>query len=132
MISMSACRGLTANPRWLAFSPNGSTAPLVDFDENFIVSFVNTLDQLVPVTRRLRAIVGGSLGGNMAMRLGRPRADAPWVTNVVPWSPAAIWPSFADNGIKHVALSVPWQLAGGLPSYLPEAAGARRPVFYGN
>ncbi|OLB49680.1 MAG: hypothetical protein AUI08_07385 [Gemmatimonadetes bacterium 13_2_20CM_2_65_7] len=116
---------------WIAFSPNGYTAPLVDFDENFIVSFVNTLDQLVPVTRRLRAIVGGSLGGNMAMRLGRPRADAPWVTNVVPWSPAAIWPSFADNGIKHVALSVPWQLAGGLPSYLPEDAGARRSFFYG-
>lgn len=123
--------GHSSGLEWIAFSPNGYTAPLVDFDENFIVAFVNKLDQLVPVKSRLRAIVGGSLGGNMSMRLGRPRADAPWISRVVVWSPAAIWPSFADDPAKHVALSVPWQLAGGYTPFLPEDAGARRSFFYG-
>jgi pimeloyl-ACP methyl ester carboxylesterase len=68
--------------------------PVVDFNEEFIVAFVDTLDaqlrgQLKP---RIKAVVGGSLGGNMSMRLGR-RPNTPWITNVVPWSPAAIWPS---------------------------------------
>lgn len=68
--------------------------PVVDFIEEFIVAFVDTLDgqlhgQLKP---RVKAVVGGSLGGNMAMRLGR-RPNTPWITNVVPWSPASIWPS---------------------------------------
>ncbi|MGI8497169.1 MAG: hypothetical protein ACR2OG_06260 [Gemmatimonadaceae bacterium] len=117
----------------LGFAPNGHTARLVDFDEDFIVSFINKLDQSVPVASHLRAIIGGSLGGNMAFRLGRPRADAPWVTNIVSWSPASIWPSFADDGINHVGLAVPWYFAGGDPSseYPTEMSGARRGFFYG-
>jgi pimeloyl-ACP methyl ester carboxylesterase len=68
--------------------------PVVDFNEEFIVAFVDALDaqlrgQLKP---RIKAVVGGSLGGNMSMRLGR-RPNTPWITAVVPWSPAAIWPS---------------------------------------
>jgi hypothetical protein len=115
----------------LGFAPNKYVVPVVDFIENFIVSFVNTLNRSIPITSHLRAIVGGSLGGNMSMRLGRPRADAPWVTGVVPWSPAAIWPSFADDGTKHAGLAVPWAFAGGDPSFLPETLGARRSFFYG-
>src|ERR1041384_1418208 len=115
----------------LGFAPNKYNVPVVDFIEDFIVSFVNTLNRSIPIARHLRAIVGGSLGGNMSMRLGRPRPDAPWITNVVPWSPAAIWPSFADEGTKHAGLAVPWALAGGEPSMLPETAGARRSFFYG-
>jgi hypothetical protein len=78
--------------------------PLVDFMENFIVAFVDELDRELPgVKSKVRAPVGGSLGGNMAMRLGRrnflPGAHpAPWIKNVVPWSPAAIWTSYASDG----------------------------------
>src|SRR5258708_865329 len=84
----------------LGFSVNGYLVPILDFDENFIVSFVNKLDEKLgsnhPLTNRLVAIVGGSLGGNLSMRLGRPRSDALWITNIVSWSPASIWPSKAD------------------------------------
>jgi len=117
----------------LGFAPNKYNVPLLDFIEDFIVSFVDKLDdqlqkQLKP---RIRAVVGGSLGGNMSMRLGRPRPDAPWITNVVPWSPAAIWPSYADDSVKHAGLAVPWYFAGGDPTIGIESPGARRSFFYG-
>lgn len=115
----------------LGFAPKKYSAPVVDFVENFIVSFVNALDKKVPVAGRIRTVVGGSLGGNMSMRLGRPRADAPWVTSVVPWSPAAIWPSFDDDAKTHAALAIPWYFAGGDPAIAPETPGARRALFYG-
>jgi hypothetical protein len=115
----------------LGFAPIGYNTPVVDFIENFIVSFVNTLDRSTQVAHREVVPIGGSLGGNMAFRLGRPRTDAPWIKNVVSWSPAAIWPSFADDGTKHVALAVPWYLAGGDPAFGPETPGARRSYFYG-
>ncbi|MDQ6886124.1 MAG: hypothetical protein M3068_02405 [Gemmatimonadota bacterium] len=130
-IAPLAADGMASGFEGLDWIHNGNPAPLVDFDENFIVSFVNTLNQSVPVASHIRAIIGGSLGGNMAMRLGRPRPDAPWVTNVVPWSPASIWPSLSDAGIKKAALAVPFHWAGGDPSYLPETPGARRSFFYG-
>jgi pimeloyl-ACP methyl ester carboxylesterase len=125
------------------------STPVVDFIEEFIVSFVNTLDgklqgQLKP---KIKAVVGGSLGGNMTMRLGR-RAGVPWVTNVVPWSPAAIWTSYiARTGVmqgcdtgwdlgKYQATHQPlaWAGKGGegvrfLPDH--ETPELRRELFYG-
>ncbi|PYP91834.1 MAG: hypothetical protein DMG65_05905 [Candidatus Angelobacter sp. Gp1-AA117] len=88
--------------------------PLVDFVEEFIVDFVNTLDgqlggRLKP---RIKAVVGGSLGGNMAMRLGR-RTDTPWITTVVPWSPAAIWPSMIARGATD-GCDTSWNAGGNL------------------
>jgi pimeloyl-ACP methyl ester carboxylesterase len=121
--------------------------PLVDFIEEFIVAFVNTLDgelhgQLKP---RIKAVVGGSLGGNMSMRLGR-RPDTPWITNVVPWSPAAIWPSYiaqrdcimcgCDTGwdwIKDRAVNQALKWGGLEERFLPdqETSELRRELFYG-
>ncbi len=122
--------------------------PLVDFIEDFIVAFVDTLDgqlhgQLKP---KVRAVVGGSLGGNMAMRLGR-RPNTPWITAVVPWSPAAIWPSYiaqhhavaagCDTGwdaFKDKAVNQSLDWAGLDEEYLPklnEPPGRRRELFYG-
>ncbi|HVH72819.1 MAG TPA: alpha/beta hydrolase [Candidatus Dormibacteraeota bacterium] len=123
--------------------------PLVDFIENFIVAFVDTLDvqlhgQLKP---RIRAVVGGSLGGNMSMRLGR-RPNTPWITNVVPWSPAAIWPSMiaqrnaiaagCDTGwdaLKDRAVNTSLTWAGLDQKFLPEHENEhpafRRELFYG-
>jgi len=116
----------------LGFAPIKYNAPIVDFIEDFIVSFINTLNGSIPsLTQHSIVPIGGSLGGNMAFRLGRPRADAPWIKEVVPWSPAAIWPSFADSGPNHAALATPWYFAGGSADYLPETPGARRSMFYG-
>ncbi len=119
------------------------------------MAFVDTLDgelrgQLKP---KIKAIVGGSLGGNMAMRLGR-RPNTPWITNVVPWSPAAIWPSWIQrdpfagcdtpwNGINDMAVTQSLMWAGlCLPiqpspcpneRFLPdhETPELRRELFYG-
>jgi pimeloyl-ACP methyl ester carboxylesterase len=121
--------------------------PLVDFIENFIVAFVDSLDlrlqgQLKP---KIRAVVGGSLGGNMSMRLGR-RPNTPWVTNVVPWSPAAIWPSMiAQHNAVMAGCDTGWDAGkdrgvnqalkwGGLEErFLPthETPELRRELFYG-
>jgi len=49
----------------LGFAPNKYVVPIVDFDENFIVNFVNTLDRSTGVTRHEIYPIGGSLGGNM-------------------------------------------------------------------
>lgn len=67
----------------------------------------------------------------MAFRLGRPRHDAPWIKAVIPWSPAAIWRSMADDEVKHAALAVPWYLAGGNSTFAQETPGSRRSFFYG-
>jgi hypothetical protein len=121
--------------------------PVVDFVEEFIVAFVDTLDrqlngQLKP---RIKAVVGGSLGGNMSMRLGR-RPNTPWITNVVPWSPAAIWPSFiAQRNAVAAGCDTGWDMGkdrgvnqalkwGGLEErFLPdhETPELRRELFYG-
>jgi hypothetical protein len=118
----------------LEFAPNKYNAPILDFAEDFIVSFINTLDRSVPslrLTQHNIVPLGGSLGGNLAFRLGRPRADAPWIQEVVSWSTASIWPSLADSGANHAGLATPWYFAGGSPDYLPETPGARRTMFYG-
>jgi pimeloyl-ACP methyl ester carboxylesterase len=120
--------------------------PVVDFVEEFIVAFVDTLDrqlggQLKP---KIRAVVGGSLGGNMSMRLGR-RPNAPWITNVVTWSPAAIWPSMiAQHSAVAAGCDTSWEplnnlgvqqslkWAGADQSFLPdhETPELRREFFY--
>jgi pimeloyl-ACP methyl ester carboxylesterase len=60
--------------------------PLLDFIERTIVTFVETL--LVPLGNPITAVVGGSLGGHMALRLAASQKD--WVNAVVAWSPASV------------------------------------------
>jgi hypothetical protein len=119
--------------------------PMVDFLENFIVRFVDAVDKSVGGTLkpRIRTIVGGSLGGNMSMRLGRRnwlpgarRVD--WIRTVVPWSPAAIWPSYvARNGLM-AGCDTAWDMlkdrsvdSGRGWSQEPEEPRQRRRLFYG-
>lgn len=121
--------------------------PLLDFIEEFIVSFVDTVDRQVgrQLKPRIVAVVGGSLGGNMSMRLGR-RPNTPWIKNVVPWSPAAIWPSkIAQKNAVAAGCDTGWDLlndrgvdvsltwGGKDPFFLPEneLGFMRRTLFYG-
>jgi hypothetical protein len=106
-------------------------APVVDFIEDFIVAFVDRLERVTPVKARIRAVVGGSLGGNMSLRLGR-RNDVDWIRRVVPWSPAAIWPSYADgsNPADHIGVAMPFMWAGGDPRLRTESPVARRQFFF--
>jgi pimeloyl-ACP methyl ester carboxylesterase len=63
-----------------------SGSPILDFVESAIVVFVEKL--LVPFGNRIAAIVGGSLGGHMALRLCASQKT--WVGNVIAWSPASV------------------------------------------
>jgi pimeloyl-ACP methyl ester carboxylesterase len=84
--------------------PSGpATYPLLDFLVEFVISFVNTLDQQVPIKSRIAAVIGGSLGGNLCLRLGE-RNDQPWIKNIVAWSPATVWTTFNHDPFKWWAL----------------------------
>jgi len=93
------------------FGASGMT-PVLDFIELFIVRFVDTLDQKIPVKSNIKAVMGGSLGGNMTFRLGR-RADTPWFPKFVVWSPASIWDSLGGgmDVLKHQGPLHAWQSA---------------------
>jgi hypothetical protein len=77
------------------FGATGLT-PLLDFIEAFVVHFAETLDQTVPFRNNIKAVMGGSLGGNMTFRLGR-RPNVPWLPAFVVWSPASIWDSLGGG-----------------------------------
>ncbi len=87
--------------------------PILDFIEEFIVQFVNALEgqltlQIQHIQDRIVAVIGGSLGGNMGLRLGR--RSEPWLKNTVAWSPACAWNSLANatlDPLKASALSLP-------------------------
>ena len=91
----------------------------------------------------------------MSLRLGRRddlarlaghASDTTWITTVVPWSPASIWPSLiarpnciacgCDTGwdlFKDRAVNTPLKWAGLDPRFLPqnETPELRRELFYG-
>ena len=71
--------------------------PALQFVEDFVVALMQALSQQPPYVDLTKVIpIGGSLGGNLALRLGR-RTDLKWLTAVCGWSPASVWPSKATN-----------------------------------
>jgi hypothetical protein len=95
-------------PKTADFSATGRT-PVLDFIEQFIVDFVDKIDQTLHIKGSIKAVMGGSLGGNMSFRLGR-RPNLPWLSTVVVWSPASIWSSFGEGAdpFKHLAATTAW------------------------
>jgi hypothetical protein len=90
--------------------------PFLDFTEDFVVHFVDTLDAAHPelaLKKKIRAVVGGSLGGNLGLRLGR--RDLPWLPKIVSWSPGSSWDSLADGAdiFKHIGVRSAFNEAGG-------------------
>jgi hypothetical protein len=85
--------------------------PLMNFLERFVVAFVAALSARLGrpglVESRLAAVIGGSLGGNLSLRLARRPG---WVPNAVAWSPGSVWraqplnaPPFPDQNAFIVA-----------------------------
>jgi len=123
------------NPRGFppGFDAHGKhTVPVLDFMENFVVEFVNTLDAKLDnsLKSKIAAVMGGSLGGNLTFRLGR-RHDLPWLKNVVTWSPASIWDSLADGMdiFKQIGVATAWKRAGGDADNLRESNRRRHEFF---
>jgi pimeloyl-ACP methyl ester carboxylesterase len=72
--------------------------PILDFIENFVVAFVDAVeDQAIAngtprIKHRISAVIGGSLGGNLGLRLGRRNPMPVWLNRaIVSWSPASVW-----------------------------------------
>jgi alpha-beta hydrolase superfamily lysophospholipase len=74
---------------------------LLPFLEQFIVNFVSALSSRLGqpglVEGRIAAVMGGSLGGNLALRLGR--RSVPWLRNVVAYSPGSVWNTYRNQGL---------------------------------
>jgi pimeloyl-ACP methyl ester carboxylesterase len=75
--------------------------PVLDFIEDFVVAFVDTLDSpLLPIKNRYAGVIGGSLGGNLGLRLGR-RQDlvaSPWLNaGIVSWDAASVWEAMVQD-----------------------------------
>jgi len=111
------------------FQATGKT-PLLDFIETFIVRFAETLDQKVPVKNNFRAVMGGSLGGNMTFRLGR-RPGVPWLPKFIVWSPASIWTSMGEGSdiLKHIGPRTAWE---GANKAKQSPTAADRAKFFGS
>jgi pimeloyl-ACP methyl ester carboxylesterase len=77
--------------------------PILDFIETFIVDFVDSLP--TSISSRLVAVIGGSLGGNLALRLGRrDLSNKSWpLPNIVAWSPASVWAPKVAHVIDYMA-----------------------------
>lgn len=75
-----------------------SNLALMPFLEEFIVAFVSALSSRLGqpglVEGRLAAVMGGSLGGNLALRLAQ--RHEPWLRNAVAYSPGSVWDALGD------------------------------------
>lgn len=111
------------------FGASGNTR-LLDFIEAFVVRFAETLDGTIPFRSNIKAVMGGSLGGNLTFRLGR-RPNVPWLPEFVVWSPASIWDSLArgaDVG-PHLGLRQAWFNAD---QAMNTPGGGDRSSFFGS
>ena len=106
--------------------------PVLDFDENFIVRFVEALDKKTPITANIKAVMGGSLGGNMTFRLGR-RPGVDWLRKFIVWSPASIWFSLGEGNdlLKHIGPWKGWIGANKAIKAILSPADSDRAEFFG-
>jgi pimeloyl-ACP methyl ester carboxylesterase len=79
--------------------------PILDFIENFVVAFVDALDQITPIKDRIAGVIGGSLGGNLGLRLGRRdfTGQKDWRKAIVSWSAASVWAPTVNDLLKSTA-----------------------------
>jgi pimeloyl-ACP methyl ester carboxylesterase len=81
--------------------------PILDFIEDFVVSFVDALNEVTKVDGtstikdRFAAVIGGSLGGNLGLRLGRRMPMPQWLNQaIVSWSPASVWQPMVKHATR--------------------------------
>lgn len=81
--------------------------PILDFTEDFVVSFVDAIEDVTilngtpRIKNRIAAVIGGSLGGNLGLRLGRRSPTPDWLKSIVAWSPASVWTAMVKTDPRH-------------------------------
>lgn len=100
---------------------------LLEFFEKFVIAFAEALDAAMQsegqpgILHRIVAVIGGSMGGNLALRLSeRLVTRAEWLNSVVAWSPASAYPSFGRMDALVPSPEEHWDFVG---------AEARRRTF---
>jgi pimeloyl-ACP methyl ester carboxylesterase len=116
------------------FDTSNPVCPNLDFAEQCIINFVDALDALVPIKSRIAAVIGGSLGGSMGLRLAAPDLDPSqsnrmWPQNVVAWSPASAGGSWAHNMAFKGPLNDLAGITTGKPAQQQETPGSRDAFF---
>jgi pimeloyl-ACP methyl ester carboxylesterase len=100
--------------------------PVLDFIEDFVIAFVDALDQVTPIKDRFSGVIGGSLGGNLGLRLGRRSPMPGWLDKgIVSWNAASVWTPMVNDHIKSQApgkCQINWQAS--------EAEESRRDYFH--
>jgi pimeloyl-ACP methyl ester carboxylesterase len=99
-----------------------SSYPVLEFLENFILSFVAALERTLGISKQLLGPMGGSLGGNLCLRLARK--TEPWIKQSIAWSPASVWDSLADDLVKQAGPN-----HCSTEGHKPEVAGTRAAFF---
>jgi pimeloyl-ACP methyl ester carboxylesterase len=77
--------------------------PALRYLEDFVDAFVTTVAAELDVPPRIACVAGGSLGGNLVLRLAERRL--PWAERFAAWSPASLWSSLRGDLIKGLALA---------------------------
>jgi pimeloyl-ACP methyl ester carboxylesterase len=87
------------NPEPL-ITDNPSRYFVLEFHDAFVHAFVNALSDSVgfDVSRQIVLVIGGSLGGNLSLRLASASPfNKPYAANVSAWSPASVWTPSDDD-----------------------------------
>jgi pimeloyl-ACP methyl ester carboxylesterase len=107
--------------------------PALQFVEDFTVALMQTLSQQAPHLDLTKVVpIGGSLGGNLALRLGR-RTDLKWLTAVCGWSPASVWSSYTGSATGRDAIgqcSDRMKILEDQPDDLKTAAAGSRRIHF--
>lgn len=100
-IDHEALSPLEATTRYVPDQPTERRFGMLEYYERIVVRFIVDLSARMEengdrgILDRISAVVGGSMGGNLAMRLSEKLVTfAPWLSALVAWSPASVYPSF--------------------------------------
>ncbi len=105
LISMDLpCNGYASMFDHTEIAPDSDTNtlesfPLLDLIEQYVIDFVIELGRVAayPIEKQTIAVIGGSLGGNLSLRLARRRmSEHPWLNNFIAWSAASVWTPYTE------------------------------------
>jgi pimeloyl-ACP methyl ester carboxylesterase len=77
--------------------------PVLDTEEQYVLNFIDAIDQQIGnVKGRIEGVGGGSLGGNISLRLARRANQYPYFRNIVSWSVTCMQGAQDPNIVGHI------------------------------